>query len=476
MIDKIDYWNNCYDLTWKNLITPASFSHPAKFSRGLIFRIIEHALEDGLIQPGGIILDPFGGVALGALPSLMNGLSWVGMELEEKFCSLGRENIALWNSKFSSMPKWTGQAQIIQGDSRRLAEVVQGAGLGQPVAVVSSPPYAAARIQQEGGDNLSNMRRASDNGIYGLTGGQLAGLPEGQPPVAVVSSPPFAGNTGGRGEASRNGIDAALFDRHSGGMKRGTGSDPANLDHLPQGNIQAVIASPPYADQPTRNGKVDENAWSDGRSRPVGASQRESKGYGGAPGQLGAMKAGAVIGSPPFMGQTPGSSKPAYETRPDGSPFGAGRSMESDYDEKIPYEKRGFLMGKEEYQKWAQTCNLGSITSSQETFWSAARQIVEQCALILPSGAASIWVVKNYVKKGVEVDFTGQWQALCEACGFETVHIHRAWLVKRRGSQATMDGGSVSLDTSKKSFFRRLSEKNGAPPIDFETVLCMRRV
>lgn len=65
------------------------------------------------------------------------------------------------------------------------------------------------------------------------TGGCLGHAQEGN--RAVFDLDPFAGNTGGRGEASRNGIDAALFDRHSGGMKGGTGSDPANLDHLPMG-------------------------------------------------------------------------------------------------------------------------------------------------------------------------------------------------------------------------------------------------
>ena len=65
-----------------------------------------------------------------------------------------------------------------------------------------------------------------------------------------ISSPSFAGNTGGRGEASRNGIDPALFDRSSGGMKRGTGDSEDNLDHLPMTGFEeavgGLVSSPPY--------------------------------------------------------------------------------------------------------------------------------------------------------------------------------------------------------------------------------------
>jgi hypothetical protein len=456
-----DDWQNCYDLGWKDLIHPQAFSHPAKFSRGLIFRIIEHALTDGLIQPGQTILDPFGGVALGALPCLMNGLNWVGCELESKFVELGRENIDLWNQRFSGMPKWTGQAVLLQGDSRRLAKVVSGAGL-----VVSSPPYATQVINSDSNGidwekagrpdrtkpSPNRISPGVDGGLkYGSTNGQLGQMKEGDI-SAVISSPPFAGNSGGRGEASRNGIDSALFDRHSGGMKKGTGSDPANLDHLPQGQPPAaIISSPPYCDQPTKTGKVDESAWSDGRPRPVGASQRESGGYGATLGQLGAMPAGtAVVSSPPFENQN-ACNDPKYQNGRTQS----GGPLYGDY-------------GSTEGQ-------LG--VDSGETFWSAARQIVEQCALILPVGGAAIWVCKRYIKSGKIVDFSGQWAQLCEACGFEVVHWHRAMLVKNQGiGQMGIEGGTTSKQTKRVSFFRRLHEKKRPDlAIDWEDVICTRK-
>ncbi len=84
---------------------------------------------------------------------------------------------------------------------------------------------------------------------YGKSAGQLGAMSEGQLD-ASISSPSFAGNTGGRGEASRNGIDPALFDRSSGGMKRGTGDSEDNLDHLSMTGFEDAVGgldtSPPY--------------------------------------------------------------------------------------------------------------------------------------------------------------------------------------------------------------------------------------
>ena len=56
--EKTDIWENCYDVGWKGDIIPEAFSHPAKFSRGLIHRIYEHAKEMGWVKPGDWVLVP----------------------------------------------------------------------------------------------------------------------------------------------------------------------------------------------------------------------------------------------------------------------------------------------------------------------------------------------------------------------------------------------------------------------------------
>lgn len=52
MNKKIDQWHGCYDDGWQGSIVPEAFSHPAKFSRGLIHRIYQHAKEMGWVKSG----------------------------------------------------------------------------------------------------------------------------------------------------------------------------------------------------------------------------------------------------------------------------------------------------------------------------------------------------------------------------------------------------------------------------------------
>jgi hypothetical protein len=80
------------------------------------------------------------------------------------------------------------------------------------------------------------------------------------------------------------------------------------------------------------------------------------------------------------------------------------------------------------------------------------------------------------VKNKQRVDFPGQWQKLCEAVGFNTVHLHRAWLIEDKGTQIDLFGNNHTKTIERKSFFRRLAEQKGSPTIDYEIVLCMEKV
>ena len=103
----IDSWEGCYARGWGDLLTPLAYSHPAKVRPELARRIYEHVLEEGWVQPGAVVLDPFCGIGGFAFHALYYGLHFVGMELESKFCLLANQNIALWNRKFkSTMPNW----------------------------------------------------------------------------------------------------------------------------------------------------------------------------------------------------------------------------------------------------------------------------------------------------------------------------------------------------------------------------------
>jgi hypothetical protein len=253
-------WTHCYDDTWKGLIVDEAFAHPAKFARGLIRRIYAHALGAGYLKPGDIVIDPFGGVALGGLDASMLGLHWRGCELEPRFVALAEQNIALWQ-------RWQpdGTARIVQGDSRQLGRVLQTAG-----AVVSSPPYVSGGHHNDvfgawnkngGGQGVGSKEEAG----YGHTPAQLGQMKEGDlsevlQAGAVVSSPPYADHLGD----GKNGIDTSKMQRASAGQKRGPGckheatfqaqssgygTTPGNLSALPA----AVVLSPPYEGGPVNS-------------------------------------------------------------------------------------------------------------------------------------------------------------------------------------------------------------------------------
>ena len=180
-------WHGLYGESWQGEIVPEAFSHPAKFSRALIRKIYEFLQGEGLLAAGDHIIDPFGGVALGALEAMRRGMHWHGCELEPRFVELGNQNIGLWNGRYSGWFADWGTAVLHQGDSRRLTAVVGGGD-----CVVSSPPYADTVEHGDGtgarwdmATHPNNHDKRSSDASYGDTAGQLGKM------SAAVSSPPF---------------------------------------------------------------------------------------------------------------------------------------------------------------------------------------------------------------------------------------------------------------------------------------------
>lgn len=130
-------------------------------------------IDEGWINAGDVVIDPFGGVGLGGLDAMRYGCTWVGVELEARFVALGNQNINLWNNRYAPhFPGW-GTARLIQGDSRKLLEVIGEAG-----AVVSSPPYADGCAHKGGDDPKPEYIEGGEIHLPGIHG--------------MVSSPPYA--------------------------------------------------------------------------------------------------------------------------------------------------------------------------------------------------------------------------------------------------------------------------------------------
>ncbi len=519
----IDDWHNCYPSSWKGKIVPTAFQHPAKFSSRLIRRIYEHVIEEGWANPGDVIVDPFGGIALGALDAMRLGLAWRGVELEAHFAEIGNQNIAFWNQQFSSMPRWTGDALLLQGDSRNLVEI-----LAAGHAVVSSPPYADGCAHTGGNDTDPSH----------IQGGTLIGVGI----AGAISSPPYAETRNAPGGDQR---DDLFRGYHGDGNYSAAISSPPYTDsplvagiqgknagelRVNRGQAYACVSSPPYAsaaegtpldpqDYPTLRGVLKQNA-------------DHLQKYGTTDGQLGSMRATesgfqAAISSPPFAGSTAdggwqmlgkyaeqgkltikqvkGKKDKAYPSwdkdrdtsyAPSDDNLGNAKASDASFRAAIsspPYQgttgganvtaKSGVLADERLFNRHAASSasrgygesndNLGNQLDND--FWLSARLIIEQVYHVLQPGGHAIWVVKDYVKNKQRVPFCDQWRELCETVGFIALHEHHAMLVRHNGTSLTLDGERVEHKVESKSFFRRLSEKKGSPRIDWETVLCMEK-
>lgn len=330
---KQDEWKGCYPSNWKGMIVPEAMAHPAKFSSKLIRRIYEHMRAEEWVKQGDRVIDPFGGVGLGALYAMQMGLEWLGMELEVKFVDLGNHNISNWELKFgNSMPNW-GHAALLQGDSRKMLEK-----LGRGRAALSSPPYAETDLSYkknglkvEGRDKYERpYMDGQDDSNYGSTPGQLGTMKDdgNGRAAAMRSSPPF-------GESlAREGVDAdsrrqlareqglsnsehvsPIDMGRIGARNQEYGDTPGQLGGMDTGNFaSAVMKSPPFGEAQTGSGIAEsirgesDYSVSPGlaRAKKAGRSAK-GQGYqnqGEDPANLSGMNADhfdASVSSPPFL-------------------------------------------------------------------------------------------------------------------------------------------------------------------------------
>ena len=231
MNHEIDRWNHCYPSDWSDKLVEGAMAHPAKFSSRLIHRIYNHLREAGWLQAGDFVLDPFGGVALGALDAMRVGAHWIGVELEKNFAEIGNQNITLWNRQFSKLMQHWGDAVLLNGDSRHLNGLLL---LNEKMTLsVSSPPYAdsvntkscgidwtaAGRPNREGTNALGTQGANGHAMYYGTENGQLGAM-KANGFSAAVSSPPFRQSSGGpRIPKGMEETDPGLKARHAAGNK-----------------------------------------------------------------------------------------------------------------------------------------------------------------------------------------------------------------------------------------------------------------
>ena len=455
-----------HDQSWRDLIVPAAFAHPAKMARGLLERIITHLFDCG-VERGSLVLDPFGGIGTTAIIGASHGLRVVCCELEPKFVELARQNIEKWRRDWEAMG--LPQPIIIQGDSRYLRTALTYAD-----AVVSSPPYAAGGMN----DHKSTEAEAHQTHdqardkypgwcvgktewvrAYGNSEGQLGMLKNGDGVEAVISSPPYAEIATGAGglntkppqhEGQQGGRSSASASQDT---DQRYGDAEGQLARLPKGAVDAVVSSPPFTQGYSGGGGINLKGYGPDGADKVGDRTYQGTGAEREPGNLETLTLGdveAVVSSPPYEGSlTQGNAADGYDyTR-----YGGGGQLASS-------------------QTYGST--EGQLGAEQgETFWTAAQQVVQETFALLKPGGYAVWVVKAFVRNKKLVDFPGDWRRLCEHAGFDTIEEIHASLVQETTHAGLF--GEMTTKKERKSFFRRLAEKKGSPKIDFEVVWVMRK-
>jgi hypothetical protein len=225
---------------------------------------------------------------------------------------------------------------------------------------------------------------------------------------------------------------------------------------MKEGSIDAVISSPPYSPEAL------------GHRRRGSGEKREATGKYKQGYTQGKIIAGDYGSSDSNLGNLPeGSfdicvSSPPYE---EGIGHGCSVNASEKYKWRLDLERK--------YTNQFSRESMSHVTG--DTFWSASREIVQQCYELLKPNGKAIWVTKDYVKAKKRVPFSDRWLALCESVGFKLVCRHQALLTKVHGAQICIDGECQEISTERKSFFRRLAESKGSPRIDWEDVLCLTK-
>ena len=357
----VDTWTGLYKSGWQKVACVEAFSHPAKFARGLIQYIYQHAIEEGFLVPGNTVLDVFAGTALGAYDAMTHGMHFVGVELEQPFHDIGSGcdctgiSKADWVRFYGRWPRmryaedryWCPQCLREAGEMQRSHDMfTMSASYVRDVHTKDNKATFATRHTNHPSGQIPTTRphRYSGNlGLWARKGYAGARLIRGDSRElgkvlakadCLVSSPPYADGLGHyRGaiadqkEWERKSIGATIYGQH-----------PAQLGNLPPGSVDACLSSPPYAKGTVHDGNgID---WSKAR-HPTGQTMTPGRvigDYGTSSAQLGNLPPGsvadAIVSSPPYAEgglRTGGLDHPIQHARKDGSSLRMGQSASTLY-------------------------------------------------------------------------------------------------------------------------------------------------
>ena len=419
-----------YGEPWpQHMITRAVTRHPAKFSKRLIHWIVNTGLERGWWAKGDTILDPFGGVGLGAIPATNAGLQWVGVELEAHFVQtaqgfdcMGREDAP----PARLCPDCRYHAAIIEKADKRAAQIVaQAEKKGQPIDDAA----------------LDRLRRRVERSRQEIPGQShhFDGLFE---------------------------VYQDTWERLGRVMPVILQGDSRKLAEVAGKAVKASLTSPPYAN------RVDDSG--------TGPVAEQNGVYGVSTGQIGNLR---LVG----VGKLSGVTSPPFgspETR-DRTPVQEGSVSD--------FITRAYTVDRQGEQETNISALSLKHSDKKETYWDACIQVYQQVYSLLSEGGHFAVVVKGFSRNFTYIDLPKMTLDVLNDIGFQTVTVIEAMQVAEEEQQVMFQGESLAAHIpgrghvegrvlaptriSHKGFFRRNYEQKfpHAPRIDSEFVLVVKK-
>jgi len=271
--------------------------------------------------------------------------------------------------------------------------------------------------------------------------------------------------------------------------------DEKNLSNSPDGDVQVVIGSPPFAErQPPANARPGEE---------IELKDMLADSYGETQGQIGALQGGvinSVIGSPPFgerkayddaekcresvermkeqgsaiggtrihepCGDSPGSIDQVEATDTIDACVGSPPFAETEQG-NLEAGRKGVAGStpkarmKADYVHGGTPGQISRLPEMSEevknTYWGACRLVYEQVHLALKPGGVCCLVLKDFIRGGERIKLCDNTARLLEAVGFEMLYRIRSWLVEKTDHGMGFLGPMTSVKR-RSSFFRRIHE------------------
>jgi len=381
-----------------------------------------------LLKEGDTILDPMAGTGMTNICAGAMGYKSISVELEEKFIGFEKQNKEYAERRLYKDLDW----QIIQGDSRRLSELLSEKGL---VSVTSPPFYQSGKEPNDGTIGVRGRDFARNR--YGTAEGQIGNLKD--MPLKSILSPPY--------EQSLNPQRLPNIGNSLGGQTQygNYGTTEGQIGNLPDTPLKA-ITSPPYAES-IRGGKSGID-WQEDWGKPSDNRQpSQDISYSEDTDNIGNLpdKPLKSVMSPPYEEST-NSDNPDKRG-------GLYRDQKRRSDKTLTA-----TYGEAEGQVG---CEKG------ESYLSAMLQVYKEIARV---SDVLVVVIKNPTRNGKLRRLDLDTIKIMQMAGWNIHCQHRALLFEEL-EQSDLFGGKRKQVKGRLSFFKRLSWQKGQPVASWEDVI-----